>query len=277
MSVAAQTTTLNMNATKLLQFENNTAYGALPNGMTYWWIDATNNTPNNGPGSVIKNFTVWNNYQWGIWAYQSQNLTIDGFTNIGDAKLMAAGSGAIGFHVEDYYENNLTITNSDFENLSIGAEAPVFTDGTTTTISNSYFSNLTDVWVYSVFTSGSSSDWLPPVKTVLSNDRFDLTVPSSIAIDMEYYDNGYSRNLVQRDQVFVYNYNGVVGDNFQVFFYQQATDFVVPVTQGGTTGAPVAGLTNAQCWAEYGIAIAGEVAPSTAKTRAGINGLVNPI
>jgi hypothetical protein len=42
-------------------------------------------------------------------------------------------------------------------------------------------------------------------------------------------------------------------------------------------GAPVAGLTNAQAWALYGVAIAGEVAPSTATTLDGINGLVAPI
>jgi hypothetical protein len=43
------------------------------------------------------------------------------------------------------------------------------------------------------------------------------------------------------------------------------------------TGAPAAGLTNAQCWARYGVAIAGAVAPSTATSRADIAGLVNPI
>ena len=54
------------------------------------------------------------------------------------------------------------------------------------------------------------------------------------------------------DQVFVENYNGVSGDDFQVFYTQQAANFVVPQTvtnSDGThriLGAPVAGLTNAQ-------------------------------
>jgi hypothetical protein len=39
----------------------------------------------------------------------------------------------------------------------------------------------------------------------------------------------------------------------------------------------VAGLTNQQCWNEYGMAIAGAVAPATATTRKEIFGLISPI
>jgi hypothetical protein len=42
-------------------------------------------------------------------------------------------------------------------------------------------------------------------------------------------------------------------------------------------GAPEAGLTNAQTWAQYGIAVAGAVAPATAGNMILIIGLVNPI
>jgi hypothetical protein len=83
--------------------------------------------------------------------------------------------------------------------------------------------------------------------------------------------------------VFVYDYNGVAGDNFQVFWKEQAANYVVPITitdedgNNKVIGAPEAGLTNQQCWAQYGIAIAGAVAPATAKARDGIDGLVNPI
>jgi hypothetical protein len=97
---------------------------------------------------------------------------------------------------------------------------------------------------------------------------------------MAYSDSGVL-NLILSDKTLVYNYNGIPGDNFQVFYSQQAPDFIVPqsiVYYNGTHGlwgSPVAGLTNQQNWAQYGIAIAGEVAPPTATTRAGIDGLVN--
>ena len=79
------------------------------------------------------------------------------------------------------------------------------------------------------------------------------------------YAAGDGDNIVVLNQVFVYDYNGIQGDNFQVYFTQQAPDFVVPANgDDGSTyplvGAPVAGLTNQQLWRQYGMAIAGGVA-----------------
>jgi hypothetical protein len=61
--------------------------------------------------------------------------------------------------------------------------------------------------------------------------------------------------------VFVTNYNGVAGANYQIFYEAQAPSFVVPVSSSQLVGSPIAGLTNLQTWAQYGIAIGGAVAP----------------
>src|SRR5262249_35000598 len=55
---------------------------------------------------------------------------------------------------------------------------------------------------------------------------------------------------------------------------QQKADFVVPKSDGSNIGSPASGLTNQQNWNQYGIAIAGAVAPSSATTMTGIAGLV---
>ena len=83
-------------------------------------------------------------------------------------------------------------------------------------------------------------------------------------------------NLTTLDQVFVYNYDGVAGDNFQVYYTEQAASYVMPQTgsMNGLIASPVSGLTNQQNWTTYGIAIAGAVAPSNATTVSYINGLV---
>jgi hypothetical protein len=49
------------------------------------------------------------------------------------------------------------------------------------------------------------------------------------------------------------------------------------MSSGPLIGSPEAGLTNAQNWTKYGIAIAGAVAPGSATTVDGIDGLVVPI
>src|SRR5207248_4022269 len=123
----------------------------------------------------------------------------------------------------------------------------------------------------------------------VQNVRFaGLPGQAEVDVNMRYPPadelSGMVINLVQKDQVYVYGYNGVSTDNFRVYYTQQAADFVVPQTQLNSwdgsprlVGAPVAGLTNAQAWATYNVAIAGSVAPSAATTRAGIGGLVTPL
>jgi hypothetical protein len=280
-----------MNATPILEFANNTAYGAMPNGLSYWWINTANNTPQNGPGSVIKNFVVWNNYQWGLFGYQSQNLTLDGFTNIGNATIMNEGNGGIGLHFADYYENNLTVTNGDFENLAVAVESPVLTDGTPTTIANTTFRSQVDVVVIVPWTVNYSADGYPSKSMVLRNDTFDLSLSGgATAINMQFPNASMlgfeTLNLMSLNQVFVYGYNGVAGNNFQVFYGEQSASYVVPpsvISQFSSTahrvvGSPQAGLTNQQLWATWGVAVAGALAPSTATTMHGIaDGLVVPI
>ena len=87
-------------------------------------------------------------------------------------------------------------------------------------------------------------------------------------------------NLVQLDEVVVTNFDKVPGDNFQVFYTEQAPSYVMPRSTYQTArpqvtmvAAPVAGLTNAQVWDTYKLAIGGRVAPCS-NTRATIIGFV---
>jgi hypothetical protein len=94
---------------------------------------------------------------------------------------------------------------------------------------------------------------------------------------MDYTTHNGSANLIASDTVFVYDYNGVAGENYQVYYSQQEANFVVPQGGGNLAGSPVAGLTNQQNWDHYGIAIAGAVAPAEAVPLAWTNGLVRTL
>ena len=82
--------------------------------------------------------------------------------------------------------------------------------------------------------------------------------------------------------VWVYNYNQIPGNNFQVFYREQNPSYVLPQTDpsllsgrgDGQIGSPQAGLTNIQNWVRNGIALAGSLLPANAVSLAGINGLV---
>ncbi len=275
---------VDMNLLPLLDFANNEVYGATPIGMSEWWVNYTGG-PESASGGVIEDFVVWNVWSVGIYSYQNNNITIDHFVDIGDPSEMAAGDGGAGMAFQDYYNGNLVIQNSNIQNQGVGITLPDWTFGTTT-IQDCYLANQTDIDVRGLWSVNANSSIIPPRKTVLDNDQFvaPLASPSFTAIFMDWFNSSQlvsgGVNLMQLDQVLVYNYNGVSGDNFQVFYTQQAANFVVPqsvLNSDGTPsvlGAPVSGLTNAQTLATYGIAIAGAVAPSNATTTNNITGLV---
>ncbi len=272
----SQSTTVNMNAVPLQQFSGNEVYGATPDGLSLWWLGTFGTTPVGSAGNV-QNFVSWHLNAWGFFGYATNNLTIDGFVDLGDATVNDGGTD-VGMWTADYYEQALTITNANIEGQSQGIFTPEQANGPIT-ISDSFFSDTTDVLVSTMGCVNGASG-LPATSTILQNDTFTAVSGQPLnAITMDY-ETSLSLgtegpvNLIQTDQVFVYNYDGVNGDNFQVYWNQQAASFIVPQTNGRNIGSPASGLTNQQNWSTYGIAIAGAVAPSNATTMSGIAGLV---
>jgi hypothetical protein len=277
-ALSGQSTSVNMNATPLLQFSGNEVYGATPNGLSLWWIGAFFTTPEGNAGTV-EQFQAWDLYQWSYFGYESDNLTLDKFTVRGD---LAADDQQItrGMWFSDYYQRGLVVSNADIQGENTGILTPETCDGQMT-IENSYFRDATDVQI-TTMANVNGAGWLPAKSTVLQNDQFDAPQGLSLtAIDMDYETSGVgsfgAANLIQTDTAFVYNYDNTSGDNFQVYYNQQVASFVVPQSSGGMIGSPVSGLTNAQNWSKYGIAIAGAIAPSTATTRTGVIGLVQTL
>jgi hypothetical protein len=280
-----------MNAIPLLSFGNNEAYGDAPIGLSFWWLNYQGDAaPAPGAsGGVVQNFITWNLWNTGIYGYQANDVTIDGFVSLSDPTETASGNGPeAGIQFSDYHEGNLVINHANIQNGAFGIVVPVNTTGTTT-IENSYLANQVDIEVNALWTVSYRVDNLQPRKLVVSNDQFRglSTGQPFTAINMDWpsltqlANGGY--NLMQSDQVYVYNYNGVSGDNFQVFYTQQAATFIVPQTISNSDGspkllgAPLAGLTNVLAYALYGVAIGGHVAPLTATTMTNIDGLVAPI
>lgn len=64
---------------------------------------------------------------------------------------------------------------------------------------------------------------------------------------------------------------GYGGESFRVYFPEQAADWVIPPW---AAKMPARGITNAELFEQYGVAVAGSVAPAGAGTRAKITGLV---
>ena len=282
-SIPGQSVPVNMNDTPILDFSGNEVYGATPSGMTVWWIGTMSDSPYaDAKPSVIEGLTVWSVYAWGFFPYETNSLTLDRFTDLGDSSLTANGNGGEGIHFEDYLQTNLTISHADIQGQEIGVGA---VKGSAE-VDDSYLRNVEDFAITGIWVVAYTSIDAPPRNFVIRDDAFaDFTADGytgpSTYIDMSFYVRP-NQNFIQTDTVLVYDFNQVAGDDFQAYYAEQAPDSIVPETTYNSDGsiaqlgAPVAGLTNAEAWQEYGIAVAGKVA-TNATTRAKINGLVGPI
>ena len=275
--VAGQYNLVNTNAQPLLEFSGNEVYGS-ENGLTVWYLGMDGSFNPIGTGGTVKDLTVWNVTYNGIFLYYTNDLTIDGFVARGGSPTVTPSDWAqYGIFTSDYEQAGLVITNSNIQGFTVGIQSPPNGIGETL-IENSYLRNITDVLI-GVGWSVGGGQVIQARTTVMQDVVFDAPPGMPLQAVVLDYEAADGDNIVAPDLVYVYDYDGAQGDNFQLFFTQQAPDFVVPANgnDGNThplVGAPVAGLTNAQLWAKYGMAIAGAVAPDELTMDGIINGYV---
>jgi hypothetical protein len=284
-SVAGEYTVRSGNAMPLVEFARNETYG-MENGLTIWWLNAFDYNPQTGGNTVIKDFVGWNVSRYGFYGYPMSDVTFEGFTILGDKRILSnPNEFNMGMYFSDYMTNKLIIQNANIQGMRTGILAPYF-GGSTTVIQDSYLRNSTDIEVDTPAAPGSDIDGShrKPTSMVIRDVVFASTAGWALGngkvayyIYLSYNTRQGSANVVVSDTVFVYNYNRLTGDNFEVYYNEQIPGFVVPQTSGNLVGSPAAGLTNQQNWDTYGIAIAGQVAPPTATAQQGIHGLVNLI
>ncbi len=270
-SQSGQSKTINLIYTPILEDSGNEVYG-WSSGLTIWWLNTQEIAPNPAATpSVIKDFSVWHFGGKGYYNYATNKLTFDHFVAIQDINIMNQAY-SIGIYHGDYYSKDHTIINSDFQNLMLAISPSSVTEGPqlieNSTIEQCHYGVYQDL----LWNSSSSAETMAPRKLIIRNVRFGsmapkLSDPAPFKIGMPWASGGGSTNIIQKDELLVYDYNGTAGDNFQVFRKEQKSDFIVPQTVYNPDGSkyhtasPAAGLTNAQNWAVYGIAISGAIAP----------------
>lgn len=278
VGVSGQYRLADINLMPLLEFARNEVYGATATGLTIWHLGTDGYSTSDVEESVVKDFRAWHVWEEGFYGYPIQNVTFDGFVVRGHPRALNMFDYGAGWTSGDYWAGNITIRNADIQGMYYGIGASTNTPGTFR-IEDSYFRNYNhNITIHTLATPGATAPKLAR-QTVIDNVVFDPwnATTEFIAIYMAYRSDMNSSDLIQNDKVFVYNYNGMHGDDFRVYYYQQMPDFIVPRSGPGLIASPVAGLTNQQAWDLYGIAVAGEVAPSNSASRSGFYGLVAPL
>lgn len=285
----------NVDATTLPlgQTEGNTIY-ASNNGWSIWSIctfGIEGVTPC-GP-STLKNSMLWNIGRHGIYFYSINNFTVDDYQQYGDLSPWSWSPYVYnhGIWFGDYNSPNSTLTNIRIEGLRTGIIAPfkpgdvsdIYGNvGTPFVISNSFLANEWNISFQPMYAVGGGDGGLSQRHAFINNVRYGPMNTSNFpegfgtcSVCLSNNLNNPNVNIIQLDEVKVVNHNGVVGDNFQAYYAEQAPNFLVPQSSTGVTGAPVPDLTNVQLWAQYGLAFAGAVAPCTT-TRSDVQGFACP-
>ena len=270
----------NMNTLPILELADNEAYGPMFFGLDLWEIGSTGETLYETEPSLVDGLRLWHFWSRGAFVYRSHRLTFEGLTMRGDpAWLGNRFVNPVGLHLDSVYRlRNFAVRGADIQGLRTGIEVdfpglPADMVGNVSGVSSptdrtaelvvqdSYLRNYFDVSVSSRRNLGS------PRRTTLCNVDFETVDVGVIDGEPERsialsYNFGLDRNVVSPDEIWVFDHEGT-GDSFQAFFPEQAPDFIVPQTSpdGRMVGSPVAGLTNSQNWDQFGIAIAGEIAP----------------
>ena len=248
----------------------------------------------NIPEKVIRNMHVWHHGRAAVHMRHIDGLTMENLVALGPSNKPRG----IGIDFQKRFVRNLKIRNADIQNMREGILVPNITDfllgqgggaAGPMIIENSYLRNETNIkmntlWIDPVGPPAASHDNLVNFPTRAVEVRNTTFVPlgsggrnvEMIAILAVKSDR---LNVIKRDELRIYDYNGFPGDNFQVYYLEQAPNVVVPKTQIDLLiGSPVSGLTNQQNWNQHGVAIAGAVAPCVDNTsHPDITGFVCPL
>lgn len=232
--------------------------------------------------NAVKDYPTDGNVAFALYTYENwqtriTNTHIEGF-KAGIVPSLADRS-KMGDKIEDSETIGEVIENcflKNFINISI---SPLRQPRGALTIKNVRFDN------FKIISSQGTEErwWIGGARVNLPGDpRHGTPItygPLNILMNMHLADGSRPGdndsapiNLAARRIVRVLDYNGVSGDNFEVFFKDQAPEAIIPKSQFNRghrfstkfLGAPEEGLTNAQSFQKHGIAVGGAPVPPCA-------------
>ncbi|MEZ4676710.1 MAG: G8 domain-containing protein [Caldilineaceae bacterium] len=221
----------------ITDFRRNEAY-AVPNGLTIWWVCTEWETPRDACTSTVKDFHVWHHHRWGYFAYETNQMLIDGFVVRGDPAILENEfEDVTGLFLVDYFQRRTVIRNADIQGVATAIDAPVHRDvrGSSgrevgiTRIEDSLLIAGTGLYITSPSSTNGADD-LAPQTTILQNVRFGYPTTRQLAhirITGDGAASATANNPELRNDLWIVNYDrapGQVGDNLYIVPTYQETD-----------------------------------------------------
>jgi hypothetical protein len=207
------------------EFSGNEAYGAMPTGLVVWQLGTDGyDTTRPMTETVFRDFTGWHLHESAFFGYPAYNTTFKGWKVRGQRRALGENDGGVGWWTGDYKNRNSTIRHADIQGMSNGIDGSTATEGALL-IEDSYFSNFrSNIYMVTLATPGTSADPLPRT-TIVRNTVFDPMPgsPQFTTIEMDWTLSRGNTHPQTSDRLFLYDYNGMVGANYQVFYPEQAS------------------------------------------------------
>src|SRR6185295_10082625 len=119
MTDSAQYVTVTNQYQPLLEFRGNEVYGVAADGFTAWELGTDGYDERVLTETVLKDFRVWHTYEAGVYNYQANRITLDGFVFRIDPNPAVSVYWPSAYKNNDYRIIDLTIRNSNIHAGSI--------------------------------------------------------------------------------------------------------------------------------------------------------------
>ncbi len=300
------------------EFDGFEVYGAIDGGATFWWLNSVSYYPAwTSPRIVLKNFKLWNILRYGIYCYESAHITLDNWILRGDTSKLNNNGVQLAVHwTDDYRAENFIIKNFDVQGWKLGVLCSPDILGHLL-IENSIFKCGIGVRVVTADgegVHGGDSAAFQRERTItirncdLTTTTHTVNLTAIGAADntkkeiwMYHYLWGGGANLVVPVNVYYYNRGQNEGEDYKIYYVEQASDYVMPQSTSTRYACPEAGLTNTEAYAKYepwapaytgltipvksdnpnpitpGLCICGSIAPESTTTESWTDGLVESI
>jgi len=224
-----ETVALDTTSAAVLEFSGNEAYGAMQAGVAWGW---------NG---TIAGLRVWHASKHGLTATPADSLVVDGIAVRGDPALLASGvENPVGIWLSNYSAKTILVRAANVQGMRVGVSSPFYQgfrpaepgrgDGSLT-IERGLFRNYVGINVATAYTlSGEAGAALK--KAIVRGAVFgSLAVtadPQSPPAAISMNHGMAAGDPEPRDPIAVYDFNGVAGDTFKVYYSREAPQTVAP-------------------------------------------------
>jgi G8 domain len=215
---------VNMQLTPILEFSGNEAYGAMATGMTIWHLGTDGYTSHATMAeTVIKDFTGWHLWEEAFYGYPINRVTLDGFVVRGSSRAFGTFDYGTAWQAGDYWAENVTIRRANIQGMQSGICCSTNTPGTFK-IENSYFRTYSTAMTIDTLATPGTGANIPPRKTEVRNTTFVAWPGQPLrSITMNWRTDRANTDTQEKDEMFVYTYQGNANDHFRVYYTEQAT------------------------------------------------------